>query len=110
MSNNNIKIMLICSLNITGIIHFEVVPEGSTVNQTFYVEVLKRLIDAVRRKPGELKRHRSLIICHDNEQAHSSIRVAHFSAGKASPPWIIRRTHLNWLQVTSGCFQNSRVR
>jgi hypothetical protein len=36
-----------------GIIHFEFVPEGTTVNQTFYV-VLKRLIDVVRRKRGEL--------------------------------------------------------
>jgi hypothetical protein len=33
-----------------GIIHFECAPEGTT----FYVEVLKRLIDAVTRKRGEL--------------------------------------------------------
>jgi hypothetical protein len=36
--------------DITVIIHFELVPEGTTVNQIFYVEVLKRLIDAVRHK------------------------------------------------------------
>jgi hypothetical protein len=42
--------MLICFFNIRGIIHFEFVLEGTTVNQTFYVEVLKRLLDAVRRE------------------------------------------------------------
>jgi hypothetical protein len=37
-----------------SIIHFEFVPQWSTVNQTFYVEVLNRPIDAVRCKRGEL--------------------------------------------------------
>jgi hypothetical protein len=30
--------------DIMGIIHFEFVPKGATVNQTFYVEVLKSLL------------------------------------------------------------------
>jgi hypothetical protein len=33
-----------------GIIHFEFVPEGTTANQTFYVEVLKRPINATMCK------------------------------------------------------------
>jgi hypothetical protein len=49
-----IRTMLICFLDVRGIIHFEFVPEGTTANQTFNVEVLKGLIDAVRRKRGEL--------------------------------------------------------
>jgi hypothetical protein len=48
MSKSKIKMMLICFFDIRGIIHFEFVPEGIIVNQTFYVEVLKRFIDAVR--------------------------------------------------------------
>jgi hypothetical protein len=68
--------MFICLFDIRGIIHFEFAPEGTTVNQTFYVEVLKRLIDAVRRKGGELWRDRSLILHHENTSAHSSLRVA----------------------------------
>jgi hypothetical protein len=54
MSKSMIKTMLICFFNIRGIIHFEFIPKGTTVNQTFCVEVLKRLIDAVRGKRGEL--------------------------------------------------------
>jgi hypothetical protein len=42
--------MLICFFDISVIIHFEFVPEGITVNQAFCVEVLKRLIDAMRHK------------------------------------------------------------
>jgi hypothetical protein len=36
--------MLICFFDIRD---FESVPVGATVNQTFYVEVLKRLIDGM---------------------------------------------------------------
>jgi histone-lysine N-methyltransferase SETMAR len=74
--------MLICFSDIRSAIHFEFVPEGTTVNQTFYVEVLIRLIDAVRRKRGELWRDRSLILYHDNAMAHSSLRGSQFLAGK----------------------------
>jgi hypothetical protein len=42
--------MFISFFDIRGIIHFEFVPKGATVNQTFYMEVLKRLVDAVRCK------------------------------------------------------------
>jgi hypothetical protein len=42
--------MLIFFFDIGDIIHFEFIPEETTLNQTFYVEVLKRLIDAVRCK------------------------------------------------------------
>jgi hypothetical protein len=53
--------MLICFFYIRGVINSDIVPEGTTVNQTFYVEVLKRLTDALRRKQGELWTERSLI-------------------------------------------------
>jgi hypothetical protein len=46
--------MFICFFDIRSIIHLEFVPEVTTVNQTFYVELLRRLIDAARRKRGEL--------------------------------------------------------
>jgi hypothetical protein len=74
--------MLICFFDIMGVIHFEFVPEGTTVNQIFCVGVLKRLIDAVRRKRVELWRDRSLILHHDKAPAHSLLRVLQFSARK----------------------------
>jgi hypothetical protein len=44
---------------------------------------MKRLIDALKRKRGELWRDRSLILDHDNAPAHSSLRVLQFLAGKS---------------------------
>jgi hypothetical protein len=74
--------MLICFFDISGIIHFEFVPVGATGNQAFYVEVLKRLIDAVRRKRGELWIGRSLILHHDNAPTYSSLQGPQSLAGK----------------------------
>ena len=51
---SNVKTMLICFFDIEGLINFEFVPQGQTVNQQFYLEVLKRLHDAVRRKCPKL--------------------------------------------------------
>jgi hypothetical protein len=48
MSKSKVKTMSICFFDIRGIVHFEFVPEGTTVDQAFYVEVLKRIIDAMR--------------------------------------------------------------
>jgi hypothetical protein len=56
ISNSEVKTILICFFEIRSNIHFEFVPEVTTVNQIFYVEALKRRIDAVRRKRGELWR------------------------------------------------------
>jgi histone-lysine N-methyltransferase SETMAR len=76
------RIILISFFDIRLIIHFEFVPERTTVNQTFYVEVLKRLIDAVRRKRGQLWRGRTLILDHDNAPTYSSLRVSQFLTGE----------------------------
>ena len=47
---SNVKAMLICFFDIKGLIHFEFVPQGQTVNQQFYLEVLKQLCDAGAKK------------------------------------------------------------
>ena len=51
--NNNlhsVKSMLIIFFDSEGVVHYEFAPRGQTMNQEYYVEVLKRLRDAVRRK------------------------------------------------------------
>lgn len=47
---SNLKTMLICFFDIKGIIHSEFVPQSQTVNQPFYLVVLKRLRRSVARK------------------------------------------------------------
>jgi len=44
---SNVKIMLISFFDANGIVHKEFFPPGQTVNQQFYLEVLKRLRDSV---------------------------------------------------------------
>jgi histone-lysine N-methyltransferase SETMAR len=74
--------MLIYLFDIRGTIHFEFVPKETIVDHAFYVEVLKRLFDAVRRKRGELWRDRALILHHYNAPEYSSLRVSQILAGK----------------------------
>ena len=45
-----------------GIVHHEFAPEGKTVNAAFYVEILKRLRDRVRRVRPELWEGRRWIL------------------------------------------------
>ena len=42
--------MLLTFFDIGGIIHYKFVPTGKSVNQVYYLEVLERLREKVRRK------------------------------------------------------------
>jgi len=75
---SNVKTMLICFFGIKGLVHFEFVSQGETVNQRFYLEVLKRLHDAVRRKRPELWRSGEWLLHHDNAPAHTALNVRQF--------------------------------
>jgi hypothetical protein len=45
---SNVKTMPISFFDANGIVHLEFVPNGETVNQAFYLQVPKRLLDVVR--------------------------------------------------------------
>jgi hypothetical protein len=65
------KTKLITCFDIKGIVHFEFIPQGQTVNQAYYlyVEILKWLHEAVHRKEPELWPS-DWILHHDNVLAH----------------------------------------
>jgi hypothetical protein len=47
MSQAQVKTMLICFLDHKGIVHFEFLEQGETVNQHRYLEILASLYEAV---------------------------------------------------------------
>jgi len=54
--------MLLSFFDITGIVPYEFVPTGQTVNQVYYLEVLERLREKVRRKRPEIFTNKSWIL------------------------------------------------
>lgn len=82
MSKSRVKTMLIVFFDHRGIVHHEFVPEGTTVNQHFYKEVLGRLISRVRRVRRDLWEANNWMLHHDNAPAHSAISVKQFLAEK----------------------------
>ena len=50
MQHSLVKVMLITFFDHQGMVHHEFVPQGQTVNQHFYKEVLTRLVNKIRQK------------------------------------------------------------
>jgi alpha-L-fucosidase len=71
-----------------GIVHSEFIPQGQSINQAYYVEILKRLFEAARRKRPELWPN-DWILHYDNASAHKTLPVKQFMAQK----WISEMEH-----------------
>jgi len=66
--------------DVRGIVHREFIPPGLTVNQEFYLEILRRLRENVRRKRPELWRSGDWFLHHDNAPAHTALSVTRYLA------------------------------
>jgi hypothetical protein len=73
------KEMLITFFDIEGIIHFEFITQGQIVNQASYVEILKWLHEAVRRKWRELWPN-DWIFHYDSASTHKTLSAKQFLA------------------------------
>jgi transposase len=72
--------MLTIFFYIEGVVHHEFLPEGQTVNRWYYLDVLKRLRESIRRKGPQLWRNISWILQHGNAPAHVSLLIRDFLA------------------------------
>ena len=81
-SKSRVKTVLFTFFDTRGIFHYEFVPTGQTVNQVYYLELLERLREIVRRKRPEPFANNSLILHHDNAPAHTALSVWEFLATK----------------------------
>jgi len=68
-----------------GIVHYEYVPQGQTVNQQFYLQVLKLLRLAVSRKKPQKPAAGSWALHHDNAPAHTAYSMQVFLASHCIP-------------------------
>jgi [histone H3]-lysine36 N-dimethyltransferase SETMAR len=77
---SSVKTMLIVFFDTDGVVHHEFVPQGQTVNQWYYLDVLKRLRDAVRRKRHSKWQSGVWMLHHDNAPAHSALSIVEYLA------------------------------
>jgi len=71
-------ILLIVFFDYNGAMHREFLPQGRTVNKEYYLEVMRRLREAIRKKRPELWNNQSWILHHDNAPAYTSLLVRDF--------------------------------
>jgi histone-lysine N-methyltransferase SETMAR len=64
-----------------GIVHFEFILQGQTVNQAYYMDILKRLREIVCRERPELWLS-DWILHHDSAPVHEALSVKQFLALK----------------------------
>jgi hypothetical protein len=76
-SKSKFKAMLIVFFDIKGVIFEHCVPEGATVNQHYYKNVLQTLRERIRKKRTELWKN-SFILHQDNAPAHTALSVKQF--------------------------------
>jgi len=75
---SKVKVTLIVLFDMEGIVHYEYVPQGQTVNQQFYLQVLKRLRLTVSRKRPQKWAAGAWALHHDNAPAHSTFHAGIF--------------------------------
>ena len=75
---SKIKLMLIAFFDARGIVHMEFLPQGQTVNQHVYKEILRRLLRSVSEKRHELWQDNAWLLHQDNAPAHNALSIRQF--------------------------------
>ena len=75
---SNVKVMLACFFDFRGIVHYKYAPEGQTIYKEYYLEVLRRLRDAARRKWPDIWTGKNWQLHHDNAPTHSTHEIKGF--------------------------------
>ena len=92
------KVMLIDFFHVHGIVHAEFFPQGQTINQHAYKNILRRLMRSMREKRRELWETRSWLLHHDNDPANnafdSSVRRILKRGGGPGTSENLRRTKI----------------
>ena len=84
-AKSKVKLHLTVFFDSQGIVHHEFCPTGSTITSESYVEVLRRLREAVRRKRPELWENQSWVLHHDNASPHTALNTSEFLRKNSVP-------------------------
>ena len=77
---SKIKVLLTVFFDSQGIIQHEYAPSGQTVTGAYYLNVLRHLRDAIRRKRPDMWTTGDWKLHHDNAPAHTSLLIQQFLA------------------------------
>ena len=75
---SNVKVMLTVFFDFNGIVHHEFSPRGQMVNKEYYLQVQRRLREAIRKKRPDLWKNNSWLLHHNNSPAHTLLLVPEF--------------------------------
>ena len=59
---SNVKVLLTVFIDYHGVVYQEFLPQGRTVNKEYYLEVMRRLREAIRNKRPELWKNNSWLL------------------------------------------------
>jgi hypothetical protein len=108
LQKSRVNTMLIVVFDIRGIMHKEFVPQGTTVNSHYYLGVMQRLYERMRRVRRDLFDTNSWLLLHDNAPSHCALNVKHFWRRKRSQLSSTLPTRPIWHQLTTFCIRESR--
>ena len=91
-SRSKIKVMLTVFFDYCGVVHYEYLPPGQTVNKEYYLSVMRRLREAIRLKRPDLWIDNSWFLHHDNAPSHTALVLCdHFAKNSTNivpqPPY-----------------------
>jgi len=66
----NVKVMLTVFFDFNGIVRHEFLPQGRTINKEYYLQVQRRLREAIRKKWPDLWQNNSWLLHYDKAPAH----------------------------------------
>jgi len=100
---SNVKAMLTVFFGSRVVVHHAYAPQGQNINKEYYLEVLRRLRNAVRCKRPDLWAAGTWQLHHDNAPAHSSQLIQTFLAKHNIH--VVRQTPYSptWLLAIFGC-------
>jgi len=83
-ARSHVKVILTVFFYSEGVVHYEFLPQGRTANKEYYLEVMQRLREAVRKKRPDAWRKNRWMLQHDNAPSQSSFLVREFLARHAT--------------------------